>query len=61
MDDVLKQLLDDFLAKNANARAKVEAQNAARAAAVTADAEAAQATTDKESSRQALLQAITGA
>lgn len=61
MDEVLKQLLDDFLSKNASAKAAADANQAAQAAAVNARAASDSATAEKESSRASLLQAIQGA
>ena len=60
MDEVLKQLLEDFLAKNSSAKTASDANAAAQAAAVNAKAASETANADKEQSRQTLLDAIKG-
>ena len=61
MDEVLKQLLADFLEKNAAAKSASDSNIAAQAAAVNAKAASDDANSQKEGSRSALLSAIQGA
>lgn len=68
MDETLKAFLDDFLGRNAVAKAKADVTRSAHATVVADQAVEASAIDDethavqeRESSRQALLQAIQNA